>query len=431
MAHVYGDSTPFPYDLDYIALSRHAVDCTVQLLSAQHAIAASLERVEELNQARAAEVSRITAMSQAVEGALSAFSSCGSRQTERIAQRMLEGMSSTAAAEVSILERQGADEAAHTQNVVARSGESAHRSLESFLLRHDLPGTELRLTWAAAGEQSYTGQVGVKTPFGIDATFSLAIPPEHVWARPRRLSELAPGLEVHFPQQSGWLSKRVEMAPVKLDKLFLSAVKLDTAAAEFHLRKGATSGTGYRVRVNLNEEHQVVLQPLAEDGSADADAPLTLDGEDSAQMFRLCSRVVESMQGLSSLRRSMLSAELDGQPFDEMSWPESVAQRLIEQLAPVVTEIARRSGAPGELVLRRDVGGGRREEMYVTKAELYEKVLVLPPARRVAFEQLGLVDPLRVSSPPAQPSPQPSHRPARPSALAPEVQTSQPLGPAE
>ena len=43
MSHVYGDSTPFPYDVDYIDLSRLAVDCAVQLLSAQHAIAASVE----------------------------------------------------------------------------------------------------------------------------------------------------------------------------------------------------------------------------------------------------------------------------------------------------------------------------------------------------------------------------------------------------
>jgi hypothetical protein len=431
MAHVYGDSTAFPYDVDYIELSRHAVDCAVQLFSAQHAIAASLERAGALNQTRASELSRITAMSQAVESSLSPFLSSAGSETERIARRMLECVSGTAGAEVVLIERQAADDASHMKNIVTRSGESAHRALEGFLLRHDLPGTELGLTWAAAGEQSYSGQVSVKTPFGISAAFSLAIPPEHVWARARRLSELAPGLEVHFPQQSGWLSKRVEMAPVKLDRMYLSAVKLDTASAEFRLRKGATTGSGYRVLVNLNEEHQVVLQPLGEDGTPDADAPLTLDGEDSAQMFRLCSRVVESMQGLSNLRRSMVSAELDGQPLDEMTWPEGVAQRLIEQLAPVVTEIARRSGAPGELVLRRDVGGGRREEMYVTKAELYEKVLVLPPARRVAFEQLGLVDPLR-APPSSQPQPPPPPRAARaPSHFSADSALAQPLGPAE
>jgi hypothetical protein len=75
---------------------------------------------------------------------------------------------------------------------------------------------------------------------------------------------------------------------------------------------------------------------------------------------------------------------------------------LLAELAPVVLEISRRSGAPGELVLRRDVGGGRREEIYVTKAELWERLLVLPPERRAAFAALGLTAP---SLAPAEPAP--------------------------
>ncbi|HVZ32469.1 MAG TPA: hypothetical protein VG963_08585, partial [Polyangiaceae bacterium] len=35
-------------------------------------------------------------------------------------------------------------------------------------------------------------------------------------------------------------------------------------------------------------------------------------------------------------------------------------------------------------------GGGRREEVYLSKAELWEKVLVLPPERRRPFAALGL-----------------------------------------
>jgi hypothetical protein len=44
-------------------------------------------------------------------------------------------------------------------------------------------------------------------------------------------------------------------------------------------------------------------------------------------------------------------------------------------------------------VLRRDVGDGRREEIYVTKTELWERLLVLPPERRMAFTAIGLTPP--------------------------------------
>jgi hypothetical protein len=417
MTHVYGDSTPFPYDVDYIDLSRLAVDCAVQLMSAQHAIATALERGESLGQERRAVIARITAMARSVESGLEPFVNTGSSSTgssntgssntgngaDRVAQRMLECVQSTASAELATLEHEAAEEASHIRNIVGRSGESAQRALEGFLLRHDLPGTELSLSWSAAGEQSYASTVSVKAPFGVQAVFSLAIPPDHLWSRSRRVGDLLPGLEVLFPRQSGWLSKRVEMAPLKLDRLFLSVVKLDATSAEFRLRKNPTSGSGYRVLMTTENERRVVIQPIGEEGVPDADAPLALDGDDEQQMMNFCARVVASTCDLSTMRRSMVSVEYEGEPLNgtpnDPTWPEAVAERLIQQLAPVVNEIARRSGAPGELVLRRDVGGGRREEVYVTKAELYEKVLVLPPTRRGSFEQLGLHDPLRVSAP--------------------------------
>jgi hypothetical protein len=72
-------------------------------------------------------------------------------------------------------------------------------------------------------------------------------------------------------------------------------------------------------------------------------------------------------------------------------------------LAPIVQEIARRSGAPGELVLRRDLGEGRREEIYITKAELNEKVVTLPVTLRPVF------DPFELSEGPRSPrAPAPS-----------------------
>ncbi len=405
MPHLYGDSTPFPYDVDYIELSRNAVDCAVQLLSAQHAISSALERAEALNGAVASLVARVRSVHSSVNGVLEPQLAADSMQLERVARRLLEKVEGTVTDELARIEQQATEEIAHTRNIMTRSAESAQRALESFLQRNDLPGTEMALAWSAAGEQDYAGQVRVQTPFGVGVTFSLAIPSDHLWARARRLSEIAPGLEVHFPQQSGWLSKRVELAPVKLDRLFLSGVTLDATSAEFRLRKAANAGPGYRILVDLRGDHQVHLQALAEDGTPDADPPSPLDGEDSAQMFRLASRVIETMQILVQMRRSMVSADLDTQPLVEPEWPRAVAERLILHIAPVVSEIARRSGAPGELVLRRDVGGGRREEVYVTYSELNEKVLVLPPDRRATFEALGLRE--------TAPSPQSGLRPMR------------------
>jgi hypothetical protein len=404
MSYLYGDSTKFPYDVNYIELSRHAVDCALQLLSAQHAIGSALAREEAENQQRNVERSRLGTMCGAIESALAPFLDAESEPAVRAARRAFECAKASLDQERAEGERQAVDAASHAQHVIQRAGESAQRALEAFLARHDVPETELGLTLQCVGEQGYAGEIAIAAAFGVHATFALRSGTEHAWSRPRRVSELVPGLEIHVPQPSGWISKRIEIAPVKLDRLFFRALRVVGAEVELTLSKGANGGAGYRISVDLRGERGVLVTPLDETGTADSDPPLVLDAGDCAHVLELAQRVIASVQGLTSLRGSMLRVSLDGQPLEELEWPQTAAQRLLQQLAPIVLEIARRSGAPGELVLRRDVGDGRREEIYVTKAELWERLLVLPPERRVAFAALGLSPPSLPLSVEAQPS---------------------------
>ena len=401
MSYLYGDSTTFPYDVDYIDLSRHGVECAMQLLSAQHAIVSALAREESQSQARNVDRARLINMAEAVEGALAPFLNAESELVVRAAARALQSTRTALEDERAEGDRRANDGATHAQHVIQRASESAHRALETFLSRHDVPETELGLTLSCTGEQGYGGEIAIRSPFGIRATFALRTGAEHGWLKPRRVGDLAPGLEIHVPQPSGWISKRIEMAPVKLDRLFFSSVRVAGAELELVLTKAASGGSGYRISVDLRGERGVLATPLNDNGLADADPPLTLDREDAARVLELSQRVIESVQGLTALRGSMLSVSLDDQPLEQLEWPETTAHRLLAELAPVVLEISRRSGAPGELVLRRDVGGGRREEIYVTKAELWERLLVLPPERRAAFGALGLTAPTLVPSEPA------------------------------
>jgi len=390
MSYLYGDSTPFPYDIDYIELTRKAVDCAVQLLSAQHAIASELSREEAQSQARNNVRARLLAMSEAVENALAPYLSSEPEHTAQAAARALQSAKSSLDGERADEERRAADAAAHAQQVLQRAGESAHRALGAFLVRHDVPETELSLTLNCLGEHGYGGEIAIRCPFGVRATFALRITADHAWSRPRRVGDLVPGMEVRVPQPSGWISRRVEMAATKLDRMFLSGVRGAGAEFELSLRKAAGAGPGYRVSVDLRGERSVLLTPLDENGLADSEPPLSLGGEEGTRMLELSHRVIASVQGLNALRGDMSSLSFDDRALPPLEWPELVAHRLLGHLGPLVLEISRRSGAPGELVLRRDVGNGRREEIYVTKADLSDRLLVLPPERRVPFGALGL-----------------------------------------
>src|SRR5262245_30484204 len=151
MSYLYGDSTTFPYDVDYIELSRHAVEAAVQLLSAQHAIGSALTREEAQNQQRSLERGRLSSMSEAVERALGPFLSNDSELTSEAARRTLQAAKGCLEEQRSEGERLATEAASHAQHVIQRAGESAHRALEAFLVRHDVPETELGLRLECSG----------------------------------------------------------------------------------------------------------------------------------------------------------------------------------------------------------------------------------------------------------------------------------------
>jgi hypothetical protein len=396
MSRVYGDSTPFPYDIDYIELLRQALDCAVQLLSAQQSINVAAERFGNIELGQRNARTQLGNIGDAVAVAMAHFQASTDERISRVAALIAER------ATHSVEEAQrGFDEelnslAAQTRTIVERARDTAYRGVEQLLRVHDVPGSMLSLKLTALPE-SYQGKVGVRTPFGIDAVYSLSIPTEHVWARPRRVMELTQGAEIHVPRESGWLSKKTELTATKLDRLFITEASLGDMQSLVKLRKAPDSGSGYQLSVNLEREPRTVLQLLREDGTLGTEPALALGNEDGAAVLGLWRRLADSMQDLFVRRQAMLSAEFDERPLREVESPRQVAERIIQDLAPLTVEIARRSGAPGELVLRRDLGEGRREETYATKSELREKTLILPPDLRSAFDPLGLNEAPRMS----------------------------------
>ena len=390
---VFGDSTPFLHEGNFIETIRHAVDCGVALLGAQHAIQKSMARAQDVDRAREVERARLESMSNTVKRALTGEMATSSDRLLRTGARILEASRVTVESELAALDMAAGSELARARATAEEARASAKRALETFLVLHDLPGSELALRIQST-EDGYTAESQVVTPFGIDATFDLQVPDAHEWSRHRRVADLAPGTEVHVPLESGLFFKKVAVQPVKLDRLFVCSLRAGAARSTITLRKQATGGAGYKLDFDATGDHaRVLLARIGEDGFETQDPVIELDGDDTVHVLRLWQRVLDSSDDLSRRRQTMTRATYEGHALSELNEPRLIADRIVGVLGPIVREIANRSGAPGELVLRRDVRAGRREEIYITTAELHEKVLTLPPLLRDVFAPFELDKP--------------------------------------
>lgn len=233
------------------------------------------------------------------------------------------------------------------------------------------------------------------TPFGVHAVFRLEVPGTDDWQRQRRVSELLPGCELQVPHEAGWISKRVELQRVKLDKLFVTDALVQPRSARIEVRKAVRSGPGYAVE---RGETSGSIHVLDDTGAVKDTHPI--ENDDYPIVDRLLATARAELARLAEHRGALVSASFDGTPVSELDEPRAIASRLIANLAPVANEIERRSGGNDELILRRDVADGRREEKYVKKAELRDLVCVLPIALRSAFEPLKLVPRSSLTPPP-------------------------------
>lgn len=398
MSRVYGDSTPFPHDLDYIQLVRDGVDCAVRLLSAQHSMRAAMERSHAAERTKQQEAAELEALFERVQTASMSSLNEGFDRTVRTAAQIVAGTRSMVDAALRDLDSNLAAELGQARLIVDKARETTGGAVENYLQRHAGPGSKLCLQ-LIANTDANVAQVTVAAPFGLSAVFGVVIPAGHAWARPRRVGDLVPQLEIHMPRESGWLSKRVEMTPVRLERFVISDVRLSERSGVLRLRRGPSSGSGYQLRIELDGGVQVSASPVLEDGSGDDSQPLVLEGAAQASILNLWKGVVGSIRDLMAHRGRMVSAAFGDRPLMELESPRVLAEAVVGDMAPTVVEISRRSGAPGELVLRRNLGEGRREETYCTHSELLEKILMLPPDLRTVFAALNLSGPVHSNAP--------------------------------
>lgn len=430
MSRVYGDSTPFPHDIDYIHMLRDGVDCAVRLLSAQHSIRVAEERAESAERSMRTEVTELNALFERVQSVAIGSMPEGMEVAARASSQIAAGARAVVDGAIRELESRVGSEVGQSGHIVDKARETSSSAIEQFLERHAPPESRLCLQLTANPEAN-VGHVTLITPYGMSAVFGVAIPASHVWARPRRVADLVPHVEIQMPKESGFLSKRVEMAPLRLERLFISDVTFAERSGVLRLRKGPGSGSGYELQIDLETGVSLSSRPVREDGTVeDQQPPQLMLGNDQATILALWQGVVQSAVDLMHLRQRMVSASFNGRPLLELDSPRVVAEALVNHMAPVISEISRRSGAPGELVLRRNLGEGRREETYCTHAELLEKIMILPPDLRGVFSSLHLTGAGPALLPPPAAAPEfGSRAPGRSSltAAAPQEDLSLPI----
>jgi hypothetical protein len=103
----------------------------------------------------------------------------------------------------------------------------------------------------------------------------------------------------------------------------------------------------------------------------------------------LAERAANALKDLIN-RRTLIELALSGTAIEDLDDPRAVPMELLAMLTPLSRSIRDKSRMSGELVLKRDIGDGRREELFVPRATLAQQFARLPDEYRRPFEDMGI-----------------------------------------
>ena len=384
MSYLYWDSTPSTLEVNYIEFLRDAVEFCVQVLLADQRIAEGKARTRALDQATAAEVVKLQKVGALVPKAFEGvpFGEAESAAARCVATIIRSASELVRAATAEARSALDADVARRDADA-ARERELCVKALEALLVKHDLPEMTSEMHVALGGGR-YGCRARVTAKFGLEAGVDLEVPANHLFERVVRVDRLAERLDVQVPEVGGWLHKEVKMRAHHLEKHHLTELGIGAAGTTVKLRL-APDGTGPGFDVTFAGQAapvRVVRVDQHENEAFDA-----ADG-DVPKLRALREKLAAAAAELGKHRKAVVEAKMDGVLLRDHGKPALIVERLIDTIAPVVQEIAARSQSVGELVLRRLLGGGRREEIFLSTQELKVKLDPLSADNRALFEPL-------------------------------------------
>jgi hypothetical protein len=388
----YGDGTQFPLEEDFIETLKAAVEACAGAYTPIADLDDRKERAREGKRQAEKELARLAELEVAMESAGDKFGpSTGRTATpvQQVAAKAIAGVKQavqSAKAQIQTRVQQLESEASG-----GGLGSQIRTHLAGFFEKHALPGT----TWASAWDARAGVAAGtaVSNSGKIAATFDLGL--HGHWTQGVRVDLLAPGLALLLPKRKAFGGAKPSV--VHLDKNALVAYERSGGHTTLIMREAAAKPSpGYR----FTEENGQWIAVAIDHNNDVQGSELALTADDAAGLVTLADATAAAIDGFRS-HRTLKELRLGNQNVDAHPQPRVIVDAILTALTPLARSIKEKSRVPGELVLKRDVGGGKREEIFVPRAELAAMFTPLPPEYRKGFEEMGLA---RETTQPGTPS---------------------------
>jgi hypothetical protein len=395
MRFLYGDSAPFPLGYNFLATLEVFMTAATRIVQLESDARELTRQSEELAAGR---VKGLEALDQ--------FHTVVMRAVQDTAQKVQHAHALEYAHKVAQFASSYVDEhrrvtigASERESMQCRTENERRvaeqrQQLEGFLKVAKLPvlasKMSMRLTPDGKDGRARTDMSAVfDNPDGIQTAFNLGMHKVAAWAMPRKISELAQGVDLLVGVDKSWLRGTVTPKQVNVDEWVITQFDLADDAFALTIRRKLAEKEALQFALRRTEAG--LSGTVEHPGHANAEA---LSGQLGTSDLSALDRVWQALRLASrealDHKEQLVTLSLDGTPVFEGGLVIPLVVRLVTMFAPTVREIAKRSPNEFELSLKQEAEGGRREEIYLRKEQLVSKLQPLSSIGREVFAPLGL-----------------------------------------
>jgi len=393
MRYLFGDLTEFPFQENTLDLLSRFVDTAVAVLKLHHRIGELLDSIEEDRRFLEQALADVSELHETLIGNFHDVAS--SRPDEDVVTILVQGASDQVSRYLEDgkdrLETKVEERIARTKAEVLGLHSETLEHLSRFFIRSGVPVNSQALR-CELQEGQYLAEADVLDMNGVRCGYKLDASSIDFFSTSRRFGDLMPGRhELPVDTKRAWLKKEPVVQTMRLDDAVLVELLDDDENGEFRLsRRVGNGGEGLRVRIAKGMGKKIETFRIDSKGVMISIPAELLQSDNLELLTQFWKAVTAHVPDLYTARVKLTSITVGGEEVIEARRVPELVRRMIDFLAPTVREIDVRSPAVEELCLKMEREGGRREEIYVPKLRLAERIMELPEELRELFEPLGI-----------------------------------------
>jgi hypothetical protein len=406
MLYLYGDLSEARCQEDTLKLLQRVVDMSVEVLKLQHEAEMAMKAARREKEIMVLAVGDIDSFHDTIQKAIESgiagrpqdetVSVMGKSVAELLAQRAKDGKAQISARVEEYLNQ-----------ARAKNDQMANQTfgvMKGFFMQSGLAAVGSTFYCNLDGEDYLARSESIDAA-GICCSYSLDAAGSEFFSTVKCFGDLAPGKhEIPVDTKKAWLKKDPVPVTLRIDDAKLTQVTDTANDLEFRLAPRPGSGiTEIVVRSAKAVPGGLEVYKVDETKQTVKVSTEFFTSEHSEMLSRFSEDLSARIKSLCGLRKGLLNITIDGKNVAQERLFVDVVRRLIAYLAPIVREIDAHSGTPDELSLRIEHEEGRREEFFLRKKNLLQRIAQLPGLLQALFEPLGLgKSPIRGLSEPSQ-----------------------------